>query len=61
MVGIPNSKPPRAAAVQLRVPVLATVAGALFVNEPITLGLMLTSAAVLGGIALVVYGKRSPI
>jgi drug/metabolite transporter (DMT)-like permease len=50
-----------AAAVQLSVPVLASLAGALFVNEPITLGLLLTSTAVLGGIALVVYGKRSPV
>lgn len=49
-----------AAAVQLSVPVLASLAGALFVSEPITLGLVLTSIAVLGGVALVVYGKRNP-
>ena len=58
---LPKLTRTRAAAVQLSVPVLASLAGTLFVNEPITLGLMLTSAAVLGGIALVVYGKRSPI
>lgn len=58
---LPNLTRTRAAAVQLSVPVLASLAGALFVNEPITLGLMLTSTAVLGGIALVVYGKRSPV
>jgi len=29
------------------------------VDEPITLSLLLTSSAVLGGIALVVYGRRS--
>ena len=58
---LPKLTRTRAAAVQLSVPVLASLAGTLFVNEPITLGLMLTSAAVLGGIALVVFGKRSPI
>ncbi len=58
---LPKLTRTRAAAVQLSVPVLASLAGALFVNEPITLGLLLTSTAVLGGIALVVYGKRSPV
>jgi len=58
---LPQLTRTRAAAVQLSVPVLASLAGALFVNEPITLGLMLTSTAVLGGIALVVYGKRTPV
>jgi len=57
---LPKLTRTRAAAVQLSVPVLASLAGALFVNEPITLGLMLTSIAVLGGIAMVVYGKRIP-
>lgn len=58
---LPKLTRTRAAAVQLSVPVLASLAGALFVREPITLGLMLTSTAVLGGIAMVVYGKRSPV
>ena len=58
---LPKLTRTRAAAVQLSVPVLASLAGALFVSEPITLGLLLTSTAVLGGIALVVYGKRSPV
>lgn len=58
---LPKLTRTRAAAVQLSVPVLASLAGALFVGEPITLGLMLTSTAVLGGIALVVYGKRTPV
>lgn len=57
---LPQLTRTRAAAVQLSVPVLASLAGALFVSEPITLGLMLTSIAVLGGIAMVVYGKRIP-
>ena len=58
---LPKLTRTRAAAVQLSVPVLASLAGALFVNEPITLNLMLTSAAVLGGIALVVYSEHSAI
>ncbi|PIY29540.1 MAG: EamA family transporter [Comamonadaceae bacterium CG_4_9_14_3_um_filter_60_33] len=56
---LPQLTRTRAAAVQLSVPVLASLAGALFVDEPITLSLLLTSSAVLGGIALVVYGRRS--
>jgi drug/metabolite transporter (DMT)-like permease len=43
----------------LSVPVLAALAGALFVQEPITMGLLLTATAVLGGIALVVLNKRA--
>lgn len=58
---LPKLTRTRAAAVQLSVPVLASLAGALFVSEPITLGLMLTSTAVLGGIAMVVFGKRSSV
>jgi len=47
-----------AASVQLSVPVLAALAGVAFLNEPITLRLALTSVAILGGIALVVLGKK---
>ena len=56
---LPKLTRTRAAAVQLSVPVLASLAGAVFVGEPLTLSLLLTSAAVLGGIAMVVYGKHS--
>ncbi len=48
----------RAAAVQLSVPVIAALAGLLFLHEPITLLLMLASAAILGGIAMVVFDRR---
>lgn len=47
-----------AASVQLSVPVLAALAGVAFLHEPITLRLALTSVAILGGIALVVLGKK---
>ena len=56
---VPRLTRTRAATVQLSVPVLAALAGVLFVQEPITLKLLLTSAAVLGGIALVVLNKRA--
>ena len=56
---LPQLTRTRAAVVQLSVPVLAALAGALFVHEPITLGLLLPSVAVLGGIALVVLNKRN--
>jgi len=45
---------PSAATVQLSVPVLAATGGILALGEPITVRYVLASAAVLGGIALVV-------
>jgi drug/metabolite transporter (DMT)-like permease len=60
-VVLPKLTRTRAAAVQLSVPVLASLAGALFVHEPITLSLLLTSIAVLGGIAMVVYSRPSAV
>lgn len=57
---LPQLTRTRAAAVQLSVPVLASLAGAVFVSEPLTLSLLLMSGMVMGGIALVVYGRRSP-
>lgn len=56
---VPRLTRTRAATVQLSVPVLAALAGVLFVQEPITVGLLLTATAVLGGIALVVLNKRA--
>lgn len=48
-----------AATVQLSVPVLTALAAVLLLAEPITLRLVLASAAVLGGVALVVrWGGR---
>jgi drug/metabolite transporter (DMT)-like permease len=49
-----------AATVQLSVPVLAALGGIVFLDEPVTLRLLLASAAVLGGIALVVLDKGRP-
>lgn len=47
-----------AATVQLGVPVIAAAGGIVFLQEPITLRLLLSSLAILGGIALVVLNKH---
>ncbi len=47
-----------AATVQLSVPVLAALGGILFLGEPMTLRFLISSFAVLGGIALVLVEKR---
>ncbi len=49
-----------AAVAQLSVPVIATLGGVVFVQEPVTLRLVLASVLILGGIALVVWSKRPP-
>ena len=43
---------------QLSVPVIAALGGIVFLGEPITLRLALASAAILGGIALVILEKQ---
>ena len=47
-----------AAAVQLSVPAIAAVGGVIFLGEAITLRLFVASAAILGGIGLVVANRR---
>jgi drug/metabolite transporter (DMT)-like permease len=47
-----------AAVLQLLVPILATLGGVIFANEAVTLHLILASAAVLGGVLIVLIGKR---
>jgi drug/metabolite transporter (DMT)-like permease len=48
-----------AATVQLSVPVLAAVGGVIFLGEEVTLRLVVSAVAILGGIALVM-GARNP-
>jgi drug/metabolite transporter (DMT)-like permease len=48
----------QAAVVQLLVPVIASLGGVVFVAEPITLRLVLSALLILGGILLVVLGRR---
>ena len=55
---LPALKAAKAATVQLSVPVIAAVGGIVFLGEPLTLRLALSSAAILGGIALVILEKQ---
>jgi len=48
-----------AATVQLSVPVLAAMGGVAFLGETVTWRLLLASAAILGGIALVMFYKQA--
>lgn len=58
---LPALKATSAATVQLSVPVIAALGGVLFLGEAVTLRLALASAAILGGIALVILEKRPAI
>lgn len=51
--------PTTAASVQLTVPALAALGAVIFLGEPITLRLVLTSLVILGGVALVIWGKAA--
>lgn len=55
---LPVLKNTSAATVQLSVPVIAALGGIAFLGEPMTLRLVLASAVILGGIALVILQKR---
>jgi len=55
---LPALKATNAATLQLSVPVLAALGGVVFLGEAVTLRLVLASAAVLGGIALVILEKQ---
>jgi drug/metabolite transporter (DMT)-like permease len=48
-----------AATVQLSVPVIAAVGGIVFLSEAVTMRLLIASAAILGGIALVIFAGRN--
>jgi drug/metabolite transporter (DMT)-like permease len=55
---LPALKATSAATVQLSVPVIAALGGIVFLGEMLTLRLVLASAAILGGIALVILEKQ---
>lgn len=55
---LPALRATSAATVQLSVPVIAALGGIVFLGEPLTLRLLLASAAILGGIALVILNRR---
>ena len=56
---LPGLRASSAATVQLSVPVLAALAGVVFLEEAITQRLVLAAGAVLGGIALVLLGRQA--
>jgi drug/metabolite transporter (DMT)-like permease len=56
---LPMLKSTSAATVQLSVPVIAALGGIVFLGEAVTLRFALASAAVLGGIALVILSAPS--
>lgn len=56
---LPVLKATSAATVQLSVPVIVALGGIVFLGEPLTLRLVVASAAILGGIALVILEKPS--
>jgi drug/metabolite transporter (DMT)-like permease len=55
---LPHLKAMTASSVQLSVPVITALGGAVFLNEEVTLRLVLASIAILGGIAIVIQTKR---
>ena len=55
---LPALKVTQAATVQLSVPVIAALGGIVFLDESLTLRLILSSIAILGGIALVILERR---
>lgn len=55
---LPSLRPMSAAVIQLCVPAIAAAGGVLLLGEPMTSRLLLASVAILGGILLVVLGKR---
>lgn len=55
---LPSLRATHAATVQLSVPVLTALAGVILLSEPLTLPLTIASAAILGGIALVIKTPR---
>lgn len=55
---LPGLRASSAASVQLSVPVIAALGGTVLLDEPVTIRLVLASAAILGGIALVILKRR---
>ena len=58
---LPALRVTTAATVQLSVPVIAASGGIALLGEPLTMRLLLASAAVLGGIALVILVKQHAV
>lgn len=55
---LPHLKAESSASLQLTVPVIATMGGVIWLGETVTLRLVLASAAILGGVAMVVLKSK---
>jgi drug/metabolite transporter (DMT)-like permease len=55
---LPGLRATSAATIQLSVPAIAAIGGAVLLAEPITTRLLLSSVAILGGIALTIHKKK---
>jgi drug/metabolite transporter (DMT)-like permease len=55
---LPNLKSASAATLQLTVPVIATIGGIIWLEEQLSLRLILSSCAILGGVAMVVLSSQ---
>jgi drug/metabolite transporter (DMT)-like permease len=55
---LPGLRATSAATIQLSVPAIAAIGGAVLLAEPITTRLLLASVAILGGIALTIHKKK---
>jgi len=58
-MALPALQATTAASVQLSVPVIAALGGSLLLGEPVTLRLVFASAAILGGVALVILHRQA--
>lgn len=56
---LPGLSPAQGASVQLSVPVITAVFGSVLLNEIITMQLAVSAAAILAGILLVIFGRKS--
>jgi drug/metabolite transporter (DMT)-like permease len=57
---LPSLRAMSAATVQLAVPVIAALGGVLLLHEPVTVRLVLSGTAILGGVAVVVLTRATP-
>ncbi|MEP4890125.1 MAG: DMT family transporter [Aliiglaciecola sp.] len=55
---LPHIRSSVAAVLQLSVPAIAAIGGLLLLDELLTLKMLMSSGAILGGIGLVIYGKQ---
>jgi drug/metabolite transporter (DMT)-like permease len=55
---LPALRATTAATVQLSVPVIAALGGLVLLGEPISVRTMVASAAILGGIAMVIFKRQ---